>query len=334
MRTQTILLTEQDVQSLVDWRTAVRVAEEVLSQQGKGNVLMPPKVLLSLRSEGVPSYSNAMPAYLKYLDVIGVKWGGGFEANLKTELPMMVILLIVADPQTGETYSIMSGTWITAAKTGCESSLAGKYLAQKGPLNVAVIGIGDQGRGSVMCWGALHALGDIEIKEMRLVDLIPERAEKVAKEAEKEYGNLNVKVFDKVQPAVEDAHAIVTCTTSREPIVRRAWIREGAFTASIGSFPEFEDQVGLDADKLVVDNWAQNWKRGEFRNLMEQGKVTRDDLYAELPDIVAGKVPGRESPNELIASSLIGIGSIDIAIAWEVYQRAKARSVGSTFSFL
>jgi ornithine cyclodeaminase/alanine dehydrogenase-like protein (mu-crystallin family) len=106
------------------------------------------------------------------------------------------------------------------------------------------------------------------------------------------------------------------------------------FTASIGSFPEFEDQVARDADKLVVDNWAQNWKRGEFRNLMEVGEISREHLHAELPDIVAGNIPGRESADELIASSLIGIGSIDIGIAWEVYQRAKAQGIGGEFCFL
>jgi ornithine cyclodeaminase/alanine dehydrogenase-like protein (mu-crystallin family) len=104
--------------------------------------------------------------------------------------------------------------------------------------------------------------------------------------------------------------------------------------ASIGSFPEFDPQAILDADKLVVDNWEQNEHRGEFSKLIEEGKITRSEIHSELPEIIAGKVPGRESSSEMIAASLIGLGSIDLAIAWEIYKRAKADGVGTIFSFL
>ena len=75
MKTQTILLTEEQVQSLMDWKTAVRIAEELLREQGNGNVLLPPELLLSLRGRGLDSYLSAMPAYLEYLGLAGTKWG-------------------------------------------------------------------------------------------------------------------------------------------------------------------------------------------------------------------------------------------------------------------
>jgi ornithine cyclodeaminase/alanine dehydrogenase-like protein (mu-crystallin family) len=36
----------------------------------------------------------------------------------------------------------------------------------------------------------------------------------------------------------------------------------------------------------------------------------------------------------MIAASLQGLASVDLSIAWEIYKRAKAEGVGTTFSFL
>jgi alanine dehydrogenase len=335
MKTKTLLLTEAEVESLMDWKTAVRLAEEELRQQGKGNVLMPPKQLLNLRSKGLDSYSNSMPAYLEYLGVAGIKWGGGYGENNKTgNLPYMMQVAVLNSPTTGEIHCIMGATWLTTTKTGSEAALSGKYLAKKDDLVVAVLGAGLQGSAGVHCWLALDALGDVSVKEMRIVDLNQATAERVAAVARVAHPGKSIRTFNSIQPAVEGAHVIVAATTSTKPIVRRAWVRDDAFTASIGSYPEFDSQIILDADKLVVDNWEQNSHRGEFKDLIEGGKITRDGILGELPDIIAGNVPGRQSSDEQIAASLIGLGSVDLAIGWEIYHRALAKGVGTPYAFL
>jgi len=335
MKTQTILLTEEQVQSLMDWKTAVRIAEELLREQGNGNVLLPPELLLSLRGRGLDSYLSAMPAYLEYLGLAGTKWGGGYGENNKTgNLPYMMQVAILSSPITGEIYSIMGSTWLTTIKTGSETALSGKFLAKSDDLVVTVIGAGLQGRASVRCWLALDELGDISVQELRVVDLNRQKSEKVAAEARDAHPGKSIEVFDNVRESVDGAHVVITATTATEPFVDRAWLRDDVLIASIGSFPEFDPQAILDADKLVVDNWEQNKHQGDFSKLIEEGKIARDDIHGELPEIVAGKVPGRESSDEMIAANLVGLASVDLSIAWEVYRRAKAEGVGTIFSFL
>lgn len=335
MKSETLLLSEQQMQSLMDWKTAVRIAEELLREQSRGNVLMPPKLLLDLRSRGLDSYSNAMPAYLEYLDEAGIKWGGGYGENIKTgELPYMMQVAILNSPITGEIHAIMGATWLTTTKTGSETALAGKFLAKDDDLVVTIIGAGLQGSASVNCWLALGELGDLSLKEVRIVDLDRSKAEAVAAVAREAHPRDIIQVFDSVQTAVDNAHVVITATTATEPIVERGWLRNDVLMASLGSFPEFDAQAILEADKLVVDNWKQNEHRGEFSELIASGEITRATIHGELPDIVAGNIPGRESNGEMIAASLIGLGSVDLAIAWEIYRRAKERGVGQTFSFL
>jgi len=335
MKTKTILLTEAEVQSLMDWKTAVRIAEEELCQQGKGNVLMPPKQLLNLRSRGLDSYSNAMPAYLEYLGVAGIKWGGGYgENNVSRNLPYMMQVAILNSPTTGEIHCIMGATWLTTTKTGSETALAGKYLGNKDDVVVTVIGCGLQGSASVHCWLALDELGDLSIKEVRIVDLNRARAEQVAAEARAAHPQKTIVVMDSLPHALDGATAVVSATSSTKPIVKKEWLRSDVLIASLGSYPEFEPEAILSADKFVADNWIQNEHRGEFKDLIEAGKLTRDMLLGELPEVIAGKVPGRERPDEMIAASLIGLGSVDLAVGWEIYHRALARNVGTTFAFL
>jgi ornithine cyclodeaminase/alanine dehydrogenase len=335
MKTRTILLTEKQVESLMDWKTAVRIAEELLREQANGSVLLPSELLLSLRGRGLDSYLSAMPAYLDHLSLAGTKWGGGYGENKKRgNLPYMMQVAILNSPITGEIYAIMGSTWLTTTKTGSETALSGKFLAQSDDLVVTVVGAGLQGRASVRCWLALDDLGDISVQELRIVDRDRQMAEEVAAAARDAHPGKSIRVLEDVQAAVDGAHAVVTATTAAEPFVDRAWLRDDVLMASIGSFPEFDPQAILDADKLVVDSWEPNKHLGSFSKLIEAGKITRSDIHGELPEIVAGKVPGRESSDGMIAASLTGLGSVDLAIAWEVYRRAKAERVGTTFSFL
>jgi len=327
---EAVVLTEQDIEGLITFSEALRIAEEELKQQGLGEVDMPPKVALELRRFGLDSYCNSMPAYLHYKDVLGIKFGGGFGENLKTgQLPYMVQTLLLTSPRTGELKAVMSATRLTVLKTGTETAVAGKYLAkQSGPLTVCIIGVGDQGQGNARSWAALDTLGDRDVREIKLVDLDVRKLETFAPVLESEYSK-KITLSDSIASSVRDCDVVVTTTTATKPIVMKEWVRaEGVFFGSLGSDPELDEAIVLGADKIYADNWVQNEHRGEFKRLIAAGKIARTDAQGELPSVVAGKVAGREAASENIVASLIGLGAIDIAIAAEVLPRAIKEGVG------
>jgi ornithine cyclodeaminase/alanine dehydrogenase-like protein (mu-crystallin family) len=57
-------------------------------------------------------------------------------------------------------------------------------------------------------------------------------------------------------------------------------------------------------------------------------------VVGELPDLVAGKIPGREKPDENIVASLIGLGSIDLGISLRIYENARSRGLGQLVTFM
>lgn len=334
-RVEVLFLSENEVKEYMTYKEAVRIAEEVLRKQGEGEVEMPPKQLLNLRKHGLNSYANSMPAYLKYLGISGIKWGGGFGANLKErKYPHMVQTIILASPVTGIPFAMMSASWITTLKTGSETAVAGKFLAacDKG-IVLTIIGLGDQGTGALEAWLALHDWGDLEVKEIRLVDVRQEAIQKAAESLKGRYEG-KVTVPNSMEEAVRGANAIVTATHAEKPIVMKEWLDKGVYIGCLGSYPEVDPNAVLSADKLAVDNWEQNVHRGCFQYLVEEGKVTRDSIIGELPEIVAGKAPRRESLDERIIASLIGLGSIDLGIAYKIWQNARDSGGGQRVLFM
>jgi len=107
------------------------------------------------------------------------------------------------------------------------------------------------------------------------------------------------------------------------------WVKRGAFIARLGSYQEVALELFLKADKLVVDRWQYvSYRVPEMIQLIKEGKLRREDVHAEWPDIVGGRAPGRESNDEIILYIALGIWGEYAAILPHVYRRAKELGLG------
>jgi ornithine cyclodeaminase len=61
--------------------------------------------------------------------------------------------------------------------------------------------------------------------------------------------------------------------------------------------------------------------------------LTRDTLHAELGDIVAGRAPGRERPEERILFWHRGLATTDVAVAHLIWRRAEAQDRGTVLLY-
>jgi alanine dehydrogenase len=328
----TLLITQEQVKSLLDMPSAIRIVEEVYRSHGRAKVLMPPKITLDL-GEGRPwppykGYMNAMPAYLGDADIAGIKWAGGFQENWKTGLPFITAMILLINPKNGVFVAIMDGAHITALRTGAASAVCAKYLARKDSSVLGIIGAGVQGRTHLR---ALHHL--FKLKEVRVIDIKEGAGEAYARQMKAETG-LNISPKKSYREVVEGADIICTLTTADEPMVRKDWLKKGSLVISAGSYQELDSKVVLSADKIVVDSWAQTSHRGELARLVEAGRLAEKNIHAEIGEVLAGRKKGRERDDEDILAIPIGLGSLDIGCAFEVYQKALEKKVGTPFSFV
>jgi ornithine cyclodeaminase/alanine dehydrogenase-like protein (mu-crystallin family) len=167
----------------------------------------------------------------------------------------------------------------------------------------------------------------LKLSRVKVYDIRKERALAFVDEVEKSI-NVEVVASDSVQEAVQGADVVVTTTTADEPLIKASWLEPGVFLAKIGSYQELELEVLLQVDKLVVDNWDYVSRRSkEITTLMQKGVLSKENTYL-LPEIVAGKVKGRESDEERILLIHLGFAAKYGATGPYVYNRAIELGLG------
>jgi ornithine cyclodeaminase len=62
-------------------------------------------------------------------------------------------------------------------------------------------------------------------------------------------------------------------------------------------------------------------------DMIRDGQITRNDIK-DLGDIIAGKIPGRQSEDEIIIMSVGGMPVEDLAWGITLYRRALEKNIG------
>jgi ornithine cyclodeaminase/alanine dehydrogenase-like protein (mu-crystallin family) len=73
--------------------------------------------------------------------------------------------------------------------------------------------------------------------------------------------------------------------------------------------------------------------RKPFSTVLADGRFRAEDICAELCDVVAGKKPGRASPEDIILYESPGMGILDAAIGQWVCGRARQKGLGTELPF-
>ena len=315
-----LYLTEDEVAQCMTAAEAVRLAEKGIAADGAGQVAGD-KFYMNVGGGG---FIKPFSGYLAGEEYAYVKSFSFFEGNQDKGLPVTDSMVILFEADTGLPACVMEASWITAMRTGASTAVTAKYLARSGSKVLTIFGAGGLGR--------THLLGFNEVfdlDEVRVVDVIPEAAESFASEMSIATG-LTVVKPSSPEAAVRDADLIVTVTTGSAVNVEVPWLKPGAFVARMGSYQEVAMNLLLEADKLVVDRWAYvSYRVPEIVELVKVGKLSRADVHAEWPDIVAGRAAGRESQEEIILYIALGIWGEYAAILPAVFRRAKELGLGT-----
>ena len=148
---------------------------------------------------------------------------------------------------------------------------------------------------------------------------------------------LEVVAVDDWESCVRGADVVVEASRLRapEPLLRTAWIEPGSLVVPYGTMSAVELDLLDRMDKVVVDDWGQAGAGpfGALRRHVDQGLLTRETLHAELGEIVAGRRPGRESPDETILFWHRGLSTTDVALGHALVEKARRLGVGQTLRF-
>ena len=98
-------LSEREVQDhLPPPREAIALVRDAMAALADGSAELPPKPAVHPRSDG---FANAMPAYLRDGDLLGLKWVASYPGNAAQGLPTVNGLVVLSSPETGMPTALM-----------------------------------------------------------------------------------------------------------------------------------------------------------------------------------------------------------------------------------
>jgi alanine dehydrogenase len=325
----TLLLSERDIKDLLSMDEVMDVVEYAFREKALGRVKMPPKTYLTYGK--YDGDLRVMPSYVEEIDVSAVKVVGSNPNNpSRYGLPTVLATIILLDPKSGAPLAIMSGTWITAMRTGAAGGIAAKYLARRGSKIVGLVGAGAQARTQLMALVSLYG----SLEEVRVYDINQSARKSYVSEMSSTYGSRIKNIFsvEKVEDAVKEADIIVTTTPSRKPLVMNEWVDEGVHFNCIGADAPGKEELDptiLKRAKIVVDDWEQASHSGEINVPLSKGLITRENVWAEIGEVVAGLKPGRTSPDEITVFTSTGLAIQDVVTANLAYKKALKKGMGA-----
>jgi len=322
-----LLLSEKEIAGLISIEEVMEAVELAFKEDALGYAQNPPKVYLNF-----PKYNGdlrVMPAYLERQDIASVKIVSVHSDNLqKFGLPSVRGSILLLDPINGSVLSIMGGRNITAMRTAASGGIAAKYLANRNSKVATFIGAGIQARAQLMALLSVCSC----LEEIRVWDISPKAVDAYISDMKSKANNIKFVYANDIAEAVQGADIVVTTTPSREPLVLDSWVSDGTHFNCIGADAPGKEELDpkiLKRAKIIVDNYEQACHSGEINVPLSKGIIGRDNIWAEIGEVLTGRKAGRTSTQEITVFDTTGIAVQDAITAKLVYQKALHSKRGS-----
>jgi len=209
----------------------------------------------------------------------------------------------------------LEGAALTAIRTGAASGAATELLARPEAKTVAIFGSGVQARTQLEAVCTVRPIETVWVYSRNRL-----HAETFAAEMAGQGPIPNqVHVAKDPTQAIQEADVVCTATTSGVPVFDGRRLIAGAHVNAVGSFtPEAQevDAETIRRARVVVDSrQAALEEAGDLLVPMAQGLFSKEQIHAELGEIVSGQREGRTSPRQITYFKSCGLAVQDVAAA-------------------
>ncbi len=324
----TLLVRRSDVEELLSLPDCIDAVEEVLRLQGQGKIPRSEILAVKTTNGGLHVKATLLPRGQSY---IVAKLNTNFPGNrTRSRLPTIQGLIAVYDAENGRTLAVLDSVEITIKRTAAASAVAAKYLARKDSSVATICGCGEQGRAQLR---AIQSV--VPLKKIYAFDLNEHTMTELANQLSAEL-KIDIEPTRDLPSAIQKSDVCVTCTTASEFFVRKEDVAPGTFIAAVGADDAYKQEIDpalIASAKVVADSLNQSCAIGDTHHAIAKGLMRKEDVYAELGEIVAGKKSGRTTDDEIIIFDSTGVAMEDAVAAAAVYEKARARNIGTYFEF-
>lgn len=303
------LITDADMDRLLDMPVAIDAVETVLRERAAGTAMSPLRQTVPIGEAAlVLTSGGSTEARVAGLRVYPTGHGADEQ------------LVAVWDMASGRLTAVFVGDQLGAVRTGAIGGAAIRLLSRPDSRVLAVIGPGRQGLTQLLAALAVRPIRDLRIYR-RTFDLSRAQARDLSARLA-----VPVTAAETADEAVKDADIVVLATRSAEPVLRADWLKPGAHVNALGPKWRGRSEIGMDlverASVLASDFPEQFADEGEF--------ILHGTPHLErLQDLAALQVaPPRRGPDDVTLFLSHGLAGTEVAVARALAERAAAQDIG------
>jgi ornithine cyclodeaminase/alanine dehydrogenase len=310
-----LYLTEQDVTNLLTMPDALDAVELAFKAQATGDATNEPRRRVRANNAILMTMSGAIAS----LNVFGLKAYSVARGKARFHVSLY-------DTATGALLAFIEADKLGQMRTGAASGIATKYLAREDAKTVGIYGTGWQAQSQLAAVCAVR-----KIESVKVYSRSEEKRNAFSATMSQELGIANINPVAEPEAAAA-ADILITITSSREPVLKGAWIQAGTHINAAGGNSilrsEVDDDVIKRAHFIAVDAKDQaRIEAGEFVFPVEKGLLTWERVQ-EVCHVVNGAVQGRKTPEDITLFKSLGLAIEDVATAALLYRKAVAQKIG------
>jgi ornithine cyclodeaminase/alanine dehydrogenase-like protein (mu-crystallin family) len=326
-----LILSHEDVLAALPPDQCAEAIAAVLAAHARGEAFMPLRSMMM--APGAAGLMGLMPAWrgdqgpdkavfsLKAICLIRTNPARGLDAHQG--------IVTLFDGETGVPTAILDASAVTEIRTAAVTAVATRALAREEATVLAILGAGVQARSH------LDALARVrEFAHVRIYAPTEAHAQAVIDETTASFGDAELTVARSAELAVRGADVVVVATSSREPVLERGWLRNGAHVNAIGASTPTARELDVDtvaAAALFADSRESlRYEAGEFLLAVSEGAISGEEhVRGELGEVLAGLKPGRRDDEELTVFRSLGLAVEDLAAAEHAVANARDQGIGT-----
>jgi ornithine cyclodeaminase/alanine dehydrogenase len=323
-----LLLGRSDIRELLSPTECIEAVEMVFRRQGDEKI--PPSGILGVRTQ-----SGGLHVKTAHLigakNYVAVKLNTNFPQNYaRFGLPTIQGVIVLYDADNGRALAVLDSMEITIKRTAAATAVAAKYLARKNSSVAAICGCGEQGRAHLRALSLMFPL-----RKVYLFDIDRNASQHLAAQLSRD-SQADIEPVRSLPGAIQSSDVVVTCTPATKFYVHKEDVAPGTFIAAVGADDLHKQEIDpalLSSAKVVADSLEQVCSIGDTHHAIAEGLMRKEDIYAGLSEVVAGKKAGRINETDIIVFDSTGVAIEDAAAATVVYEKALIAAIGSYFEF-
>jgi len=219
---------------------------------------------------------------------------------------------LLFDPDTARPRLAASANYLTDVRTAVTSAIATKFLAREDARVLGVFGTGRQARAHIQVLPLIR-----HFDRVLVCGNDPAQAQVFARKMSEEV-RLPVESAD-ARTCAGQSDVLCTCTTSQVPLFDGKVLRPGTHLNLVGAFQPHAREVdsrSVQRARVVVDTYdGALAEAGDLLIPIKEGIISRDQIAADLHELLTGKKEGRTSPSEITLFKSVGCALEDLATA-------------------